>query len=140
MWRLTEPDLRRQSAAVWQNVLRGDMVALSRDGIHQVMLTRMSLMPSDVIDWDDYVRDVADKMGVYARVADRDERIEAVHGSDVIYFVPIRVLAPVGATQAEIERWLDEFADDWIVGPTFVAIANVIPPDPNARPVIELRL
>jgi hypothetical protein len=138
VWRLTEPELRQHASAVWQTVLRGDMVALSRGGVHEVILTSTSLMPTQIIDWDDYLRDEGGRLDVYRRVADNDERIEAVRGSDVLYFVPIRVLAPVGADQPAIEEWLDEFTDDWIVGPTFVGVTIV--ENDHSRPVIELRL
>ena len=39
-------------------------------------------------------------------------------------FLPIRILAPDGAEQPEIELWLETYADDWVVGPTFVSVTK----------------
>ncbi len=138
MWRLSERELLDQPSTVFATVLRGDMVAVARDNEHLVILTRTSTMPTDMIQWDDYVRDEGYAREVYSRVAVRGERIAATHADEVVYFLPISVLAPDGASQPEIEEWLDNFADDWVVGPTFVSVTYETAAD--GRRFMKLRL
>lgn len=118
---------------MWDYVTDGTPVAVRRDGEHRVALTRTSVIPTESIPWEDFL---ADQSGtLYARVAD-GESVALTRDDQAIYMVPIAVLAPPGATQDQIERWLGLVEDDWLVGPTFVATFV----DPDDERVIRLRL
>ena len=139
MWRLTEGELRRRPDEVWGGVFgAGLTVAISRDGRHQVILTRTSVLVSDAITWDDYIARTLQE-DYYALVAG-GARIAATKGNQTIYMVPIGVMAPPSASASEIEQWVALIEDDWLVGPTFVATRESPPDEHNPIRIIELQL
>ena len=133
MLQYTERELRAKERDVWTYVIAGTPIAVARDGMHRVALTRTFVMTAKTIPWEDYLADHGGTL--YESVAD-GESVALTRSDRTIYMVPVAVLAPTGATPEQIERWLEDVEDDWLVGPTFVASFV----DPDDADIIRLRL
>lgn len=114
-------DLRNEPS-LFDAVLRNLKVIVTHGDGSRAVLTRDYVHTDETIDWDE----LADSSGpgnVYERISG-GERVAIARASshDVIFMVPLGVLAPVAASSAEIEEWLDAMQRQWHVGSTVVSV------------------
>jgi hypothetical protein len=103
-------------------------VIVTDDDGSRMALTRAYVHTEKTIDWDDLVEGDFIKATGGERLA-----ITRAGSKDVIFLVPIGVLAPVAASSDEIDTWLATKLTEWYVGSTAVSVRE-------AGGVTELRL